>query len=48
MEGTGKMLVIAVGSNSQAGIIKNLIISGKFSTIVAKKETDETVDEEAR
>ncbi len=32
MEGSGKMIVVAVGCNSQAGIIKALILTGKFST----------------
>eukprot|EP00002_Diphylleia_rotans_P002961 TRINITY_DN1196_c0_g1_i1.p1 TRINITY_DN1196_c0_g1~~TRINITY_DN1196_c0_g1_i1.p1 ORF type:complete len:1056 (+),score=254.28 TRINITY_DN1196_c0_g1_i1:49-3216(+) len=38
MEGSGKMLVIAVGQNSQAGIIKYLILTGQFSTSVKKPE----------
>jgi len=47
MEGSGKMVVIAVGQNSQAGIIKHLILTGQFSTATSKKETEERTDEGA-
>eukprot|EP00002_Diphylleia_rotans_P008170 TRINITY_DN1790_c0_g3_i1.p1 TRINITY_DN1790_c0_g3~~TRINITY_DN1790_c0_g3_i1.p1 ORF type:complete len:1051 (-),score=276.69 TRINITY_DN1790_c0_g3_i1:502-3654(-) len=40
MEGSGKMIVVAVGQNSQAGIIKTLIITGKFSTATNQGATE--------
>eukprot|EP00002_Diphylleia_rotans_P008168 TRINITY_DN1790_c0_g2_i3.p1 TRINITY_DN1790_c0_g2~~TRINITY_DN1790_c0_g2_i3.p1 ORF type:complete len:1013 (-),score=226.89 TRINITY_DN1790_c0_g2_i3:998-4036(-) len=43
MEGSGKMLVVAIGANSQAGVIKSLILTGKFST--ATKSQVEPGDE---
>ncbi|KAG6620038.1 Calcium-translocating P-type ATPase, PMCA-type [Phytophthora cinnamomi] len=49
MEGLGKMLVICVGENSQAGIIKNLInnaASGKKKEPVAKEAANANIEGE--
>ncbi|KAK1931963.1 Plasma membrane calcium-transporting ATPase 3 [Phytophthora citrophthora] len=49
MEGLGKMLVICVGENSQAGIIKNLInnpAAGKKSDPTIKNHTNANIEDE--
>eukprot|EP00002_Diphylleia_rotans_P008165 TRINITY_DN1790_c0_g1_i3.p1 TRINITY_DN1790_c0_g1~~TRINITY_DN1790_c0_g1_i3.p1 ORF type:complete len:1061 (-),score=214.77 TRINITY_DN1790_c0_g1_i3:197-3379(-) len=45
MEGSGAMLVIAVGQNSQAGIIKQLIITGKFQATESEDKKEEKKEE---